>query len=69
VLLHPASCQAADVIARDDVRYVVLYRTGQDVDLAGFRADAARYRRVFENASVVIYAPVPASGNACPGAL
>jgi len=69
VLLHPASCQAAGIIDRDDVRYVVLYKFGQEVDLAGFRADATRYRRVFENATVVIYAPVPASGNACPGAL
>jgi hypothetical protein len=68
VLLHPASCQAAGIIDRDDVRYVVLYKFGQDIDLAGFRADAARYRRVFENSSVVIYAPSPVAGRACPSA-
>ena len=39
---------------------MVLYRkTGHDpdADLAGFQADRARYRPVFENRSVVIYAP------------
>jgi hypothetical protein len=57
VLLHPASCQVNGILARQDVRYVVLYRFGNAADLAGFRADRARYRRVFENPSVVIYAP------------
>jgi hypothetical protein len=68
VLLHPASCHAAGVIDRDDVRYVVLYKFGQEVDLAGFRADATRYRRVFENSSVVIYVPSHVPGSACPTA-
>ncbi len=45
-------------IIRDDIRFVVLYRdNGHDADLAGFETDAARYRRVFENRAVVIYAP------------
>jgi hypothetical protein len=56
VLLHPASCRAANVLARDNVQYVVLYKP-RVADLAAFRADHARYRRVFSNASVVIYAP------------
>ena len=34
VLLHPASCQAAGIIHRDDVRYVVLYKSGRGADLA-----------------------------------
>jgi hypothetical protein len=64
VLEHPASCAAVLAIAREDVRFVVLYRkTGQaadaDANLAGFEADPARYRPVFENRSVVIYAPQP----------
>ena len=44
VLEHPASCAAAQAIAREDVRFVVLYRkTGQTPrpDLAGFEADPA----------------------------
>jgi len=56
VLLHPGSCQSAGILVRNDVRYVVLYRSGQGADLAGFAADPARYHRVFQNASVIIYA-------------
>jgi hypothetical protein len=67
VLVHPASCRAARVIDRDDVRYVVIYRIGQFVDLAGFEANPARYRRVYENMTVVIYAPSHAAGQACSG--
>jgi hypothetical protein len=66
VLLHPDSCRSASIFASQDVRYVVLYRFGDAADLAGFRADPARYRRVFENPSVVIYAPSRAPGAACP---
>ncbi|HEY7431475.1 MAG TPA: hypothetical protein VH641_12180, partial [Streptosporangiaceae bacterium] len=56
VLFHPASCQSARVLSREDVRYVVLYKPGQDADQAAFRTDPARYHRVFENGAVVIYA-------------
>jgi hypothetical protein len=66
VLLHPASCRSAGIFAAQDVRYVVLYRLGRAADLAGFRADPARYHRVFENPSVVIYAPSHAPGKSCP---
>lgn len=57
VLLHPGSCRVNGILLRQDVRYIVLYRFGQTADLAGFLADKARYRRVFQNPSVVIYAP------------
>jgi len=63
VLLHPASCRVNGILLRQDVRYIVLYRFGQTADLAGFLADKARYRRVFENPSVVIYAAARAR---CP---
>ena len=56
VLLHPQSCQSANILVRQDVRYVVLYKTGNDADLAGFTADPAHYQRVFENPTVIIYA-------------
>jgi hypothetical protein len=56
VLNHPASCQSARVLDRDDVRYVVLYRTGEGSDLVSFHTDQALYHRVFENATVIIYA-------------
>jgi hypothetical protein len=56
VLLHPASCQAGAILARDDVRYVVLYRFGNGADLPAFAADQARYQLAFANPSVLIYA-------------
>jgi hypothetical protein len=63
VLLHPASCQAAGILARDDVHYVVLYRFGQGADLPAFATDPGRYRQVFQNPSVIIYA---AAHHPCP---
>jgi hypothetical protein len=56
VLLHPQSCQSANILVHQDVRYVVLYRVGSGADLAGFAADPAHYQQVFENPAVVIYA-------------
>lgn len=65
VLEHPDSCAAAEAISREDVRFVVLYRKpGRDADMEGFRADPGRYRPVFENHSVIIYAP---EARACAG--
>lgn len=61
VLLHPQSCQSASILAHQDVRYVVLYRLRSSANLAGFQADPARYHRVYENPSVIIYAPTHAS--------
>jgi hypothetical protein len=67
VLLHPASCPAGAVLARDDVRYVVLYRFGNGADLPAFAADPARYHLAFRNPSVLIYATTRgrAAGAAC----
>ena len=65
VLEHPGSCAAAEAIAREDVRFVVLYRKPDpDADMAGFQADRERYRQVFENHAVIIYAP---QAGACGG--
>jgi hypothetical protein len=67
VLLHPASCQAGAILARDDVRYVILYRSGNGADLPAFAADQARYHLAFANPSVVIYATTrgPSGAAAC----
>ncbi len=67
VLFTPASCRAASVIARDDVRFIFLYRPGTEADYAGFRADRARYRQVFENSQIVIYVPLRSSARGCAG--
>jgi hypothetical protein len=67
VLTQPASCRSASIFAGQDVRYVILYRFGHAADLAGFRTDPARYHRVFENPSVVIYVPSHAQDDKCHG--
>jgi hypothetical protein len=60
VLGHPGSCAAAEAIADEDVRYVLIYLgAGQEFDLAAFRANPARYHQVFQNRSVIIYATTP----------
>jgi len=63
VLQYPQSCRSANILVRQDVRYVVLYkdgngagRQGPAANLPGFAADPAHYRRVFENPAVIIYA-------------
>jgi len=63
VLLHPQSCQSAEILKRQDVRYVVLYRAGNGAggqgpaaDLAGFAADPAHYQQVFQDPAMIIYA-------------
>jgi len=63
VLSQPATCKSADVLDRDDVRYVVLYKFGQQADLAGFSTTPRQYRPVFQDSSVIIYAPLRAP---CP---
>ncbi|HEV2371463.1 MAG TPA: hypothetical protein VGS19_04765 [Streptosporangiaceae bacterium] len=57
VLLHPTSCPAVSILASDDIRYVVLYYKGPEVDRAAFASDPSRYRRVFHNRSVTVYVP------------
>jgi hypothetical protein len=56
VLLHPQTCQSANILVSQDVRYVVLYRVGNGADLPAFAADPAHYQEAFENPSVIIYA-------------
>jgi len=57
VLEYPGSREAEQAINREDIRYIFLYLgNSQDFDLGGFRADPARYRQVFQNAAVVIFA-------------
>jgi hypothetical protein len=56
VLSQPQSCQSANILVNQDVRYVVLYKFHSGADLAGFSADPSHYQRVFDNASVIIYA-------------
>ena len=61
VLSQPVSCRSADILARDDVRYIVLYKFGQQADFAGFSTSPRHYRPVFQDSSVIIYAPLRAA--------
>ena len=56
VLADPQSCRSANILVNQDVRYVVLYKFHGGANLAGFAADPGHYQRVFDNASVIIYA-------------
>jgi hypothetical protein len=57
VLRDPQSCKVGNILAREDVRYIVLYRLGDEANFDAFRSDTTRYRMVYENRAVVIYAP------------
>jgi hypothetical protein len=57
VLRDPQSCKVGNILAREDVRYIILYRLGDEADFNGFRTDHTRYQMVYENPAVVIYAP------------
>ena len=61
VLLHPSDCRSAQILARDDVRYVVLTKSSAGAYLTGFRADPTRYRPVYQNIAFAIYQPLRAS--------
>jgi hypothetical protein len=65
VLLDPATCESASIVVAEDVRYIVLYKYGNEANFAAFRADPAQYRPVFENRSVVIYEPRRAKAVGC----
>jgi hypothetical protein len=56
VLRDPQSCQSANILVHQDVRYIVLYKFNSGANLAGFSADPSRYQRAFDNYSVIIYA-------------
>jgi hypothetical protein len=56
VLRDPQSCQSANILVNQDVRYVVLYKIDSGANLAGFAADPTHYQRVFDDAAVIIYA-------------
>jgi hypothetical protein len=56
VLRDPQSCQSANILVNQDVRYIVLYKVNSGADLAGFAGDPRHYQRVFNDATVVIYA-------------
>ena len=65
VLLDPATCQSGHILVADDIRYVVLYKFTNQANYGGFVRDPQRYRLVFENRSMIIYAPQRGSAPGC----
>lgn len=62
VLSDPKSCKSGNILAREHVRYIILYRLGDEADFQGFRTDPARYRVAYKNPAVIIYAPRTPTG-------
>ena len=59
VLLYPAGCRSARILATDHVRYIFLYRFSGEANYDAFAANRNWYRLVFANRDVLIYQPVP----------
>jgi hypothetical protein len=57
VLLNPAACLSGRILAADDVRFVFLYRQTNEANYGAFARDPQRYKAVYQNQSVIIYAP------------
>jgi hypothetical protein len=65
VLLDPAACLSARILAADDVRYVFLYRQTNQANYGAFTRDPQRYQAVYQNQSVIIYAPRRGTAPGC----
>jgi hypothetical protein len=59
VLLYPADCRSARILAADHVRYIFLYRFSGEANYDAFAANRNWYRLVFANRDVLIYQPAP----------
>lgn len=57
ILQHPAGEHTAQLIKENDVRYVVFHKRYPGVDWRPFALQKGLYRKVFENGSVIIFAP------------
>jgi hypothetical protein len=61
VLRHPVGERTASILDEYDIRYVSLYKRSPGVHWRAFENQTGLYRLVFENDSVVIFAPRNAS--------
>jgi hypothetical protein len=57
MLQHPAGEQTAQLIQKNDVRYVVFHKRYPGVDWHPFALQRGLYSKVFENGSVIIFEP------------
>ena len=65
VLLDPATCLSGRILAADDVRFIFLYRQTNQANYGAFARDTQRYRAVYQNQSVIIYAPRHGAAPGC----
>jgi hypothetical protein len=57
VLEHPASGRTAQLLEKNDVRYIVFHKSYPWIDWRPFALQSSLYRTVYENDSVIIFAP------------
>jgi hypothetical protein len=57
VLEHPASGRTAQILEKNDVRYVVFHKSFPWIDWRPFALQSSLYRTVYENDGVIIFAP------------
>jgi hypothetical protein len=57
VLEHPASGRTAQLLEKNDVHYIVLHKRYPWIDWRPFALQRGLYRTVYENDSVIIFAP------------
>jgi len=57
VLKHPAGGHTARLLEKNDVRYIVFYKRYPWIDWRPFALQEGLYKTVFENDSVIIFAP------------
>jgi hypothetical protein len=57
ILKHPAGGHTARLIEKNDVRYIVFYKGSPGADWRRYAIQANLYKTVFQNDSVIIFAP------------
>jgi hypothetical protein len=57
VLQHPAGGRTAQLLKKNDVRYIVFDKRYASIDWRSYALQASLYRVVYENESVIIFAP------------
>ncbi len=57
VLEHPASGRTARLLEKNDVRYIVFHKSYPWIDWRPFALQSGLYTTVYENGSVIIFAP------------
>jgi hypothetical protein len=65
VLLDPASCRSGQILVNQDVRYIVLYKFTNEANYDAFTGDPQRYRPVFQDRSMIIYAAQHGTAPGC----